>query len=136
MSGAIHPTALEQPAFAELLGLSVVEASLERVVAELRATPALINRNGVLHGGAIMGLADNMGGTAAFLHLGPGQGTTTLESKTNFFRAVPAGDLVRAVTEALHIGRKTMIFQTKIFRADGKLAAMVTQTQLTLMGRD
>jgi 1,4-dihydroxy-2-naphthoyl-CoA hydrolase len=114
------------------LGLRIVSATAEKVVAEMPASPQLINRNGVLHGGAVIGLADNIGGTLAFLNLGPGEGTTTIESKTNFFRAIPASDLVRAESVPLHIGRKSMVVQTSIFRGDGKLAAMVTQTQFTL----
>ena len=102
------------------------------IVAEFEATPALGNRNGVLHGGALMGVADNIGGTAASLNLAPGESTTTVESKTNFFRAVPIGDTVRATAICLHKGRKTMVWQTSITRGDGKLAAMVTQTQLVL----
>jgi uncharacterized protein (TIGR00369 family) len=95
-------------------------------------TQALINRNGVLHGGAIMALADNVGGTAAFLNLAPEDGTTTMESKTNFFRSVALGDTARAVSVPLHRGRTTMVWQTSILRDDGKLAAMVIQTQMIL----
>lgn len=79
-----------------------------------------------------MALADNMGGTATFLNIGPEEGTTTIESKTNFFRAVPLGDTVRTETTPLHRGRTTMVWQTRIFGADGKLAALVTQTQMIL----
>lgn len=132
----IHPIAADQPPFAGFLGLKVVSATSDRVEAELVARPELLNRNGVLHGGAIMALADNMGGTFASILLAPGQATTTVESKTNFFRAVPAGDLLRCESEALHKGRKTTVVQTKLFRGDGKLAAMVTQTQMVLQGRD
>lgn len=136
MAEPIHPVAADQPPFAHHLGLRIVSATAEKVVAELTATPQLINRNGVLHGGALIGLADNVGGTLAFLNLGPGQGTTTLESKTNFFRAVPAGDTIRAEAVPLHLGRKTMVIQISIFRGDGKLAAQVTQTQFTLQPQD
>lgn len=121
-----------QPPFAHLLGLRVVSAEPDCVIGELTVTEGLINRNGVLHGGAIMALADNMGGTATFLNIGPDEGTTTIESKTNFFRAVPAGDLVRTETTPLHRGRTTMVWQTKIIGSDGRLAALVTQTQMIL----
>lgn len=134
MAEEIHPIAADQPPFAAHLGLKIVSATAEKVVAELVATPELINRNGVLHGGVVMALADNIGGTLAFVNLGPGEGTTTLESKTNFFRAIPAGDKVRAEAVPLHLGRKTMVIQTSILRSDGKLAAQVTQTQFTLRG--
>jgi uncharacterized protein (TIGR00369 family) len=86
-----------------------------------------------MHGGAIMALADNLGGTATTANLKPGQTTTTIESKTNFFAAVPVGDVALAETTALHRGRTTMVWQTRITRgSDGRLCAIVTQTQLVL----
>lgn len=121
-----------QPPFARHLGMRIVSARPDEVVAEMTAVPELINRNGVLHGGAVMALADNTGGTATFIHLAAGETTTTVESKTNFFRAVPAGDTVRAVATLLHNGRRTKVWQTAIYRGDGKLAAQVTQTQMIL----
>jgi len=136
MAEEIHPVAADQPPFAHHLGARIVAANAERVIAEMEVAPDLINRNGVLHGGAIMALADNIGGTLAFVLLGPGQGTTTMESKTNFFRAVPAGDTVRAVAVPLHLGRKTIVVQTSVYRGDGKLAAQVIQTQMTLQKGD
>lgn len=127
--------AAAQPPFARLLGLRVLHADPDRVVAELPVTEALTNRNGTLHGGAVMALADNLGGTATFLNLGPGQGTVTVESKTNFLRTVPQDDVARAETTPLHKGRSTMIWQTRILRGDGKLAALVIQTQMVLSAR-
>ncbi len=103
---------------------------------EIDVTEALSNRNGVLHGGAIMGLADNLGGTATFLNLSEGQGTTTLESKTNFLRAVPIGDTLTTETRPLHRGRRTHVWETRLIRSDGKLAAVVTQTQMVLSKDD
>jgi len=79
-----------------------------------------------------MGIADNMGGTATFLNMPQGAGTTTIESKTNFFASVPKGDTARAVCVPLHSGRTTIVLQTNITRSDGKLAAIVTQTQIVL----
>ena len=128
----IDRIARAQPPFARLLGLRVVSADPDCVVGELEVTEPLTNRNGTLHGGAVMGVADNMGGTATFLNLGEGQGTVTVESKTNFLRTVPLGDIARAETTPLHKGRSTMIWQTRITRGDGKLAAVVIQTQLVL----
>ena len=128
----IHPIAREQPPFADYLGMRIVSATPDVVIAEMTATPELINRNGVLHGGAIMAIADNVGGTGAFVNLAEGEGTTTVESKTNFFRAIPAGDTLRATSIPLHRGRTTMVWQTTIQGSNGKLAAMVTQTQLIL----
>ncbi len=122
----------DQPRFGALLGMRIVVAEPDRVEAEMVVGAEFTNRNGVMHGGAIMGLADNVAGTATFLNLKDGEGTTTLESKTNFFRAVPVGSTVRAVAEPLHRGRRTMIWQTRLFLADGKLAALVIQTQMIL----
>ena len=128
----MNPIAELQPPFADFIGMKITHLSIDRVEAELLACDALSNRNGVLHGGAIMALADNIGGTAAVANLAPGTSTTTIESKTNFFAAIPVGDTARAECTALHRGRTTMVWQTKITRGDGKLAAIVTQTQLVL----
>lgn len=124
--------ARESSNFARLLGVTIVEEDPERLVGQLKVTQSLLNRNGTLHGGAVMALADHLGGTATFLNLGKGQGTATSESKTNFFRPVPAGDTVTTVTTPLHRGRRTMVWETRITRSDGKLAAIVTQTQMVL----
>ena len=121
-----------QAAFRQLLGMPGVTAPRDGVEAEMIVRDELANRNGVLHGGAIMAFADNLGGTASFLNLPEGGGTTTIESKTNFFRAIPLGQTARAVCIPLHRGRTTMVWQTRITREDGKLAALVTQTQLVI----
>jgi len=119
-----------QPPFAGLLGMKVVAATPERVTAELVVREELTNRNGGLHGGAVMALADNLGGTATFLNLPEGAGTTTIESKTNFIATVALGDTIRAECTPLHRGRTTMVWVTRITRGDGKLAAIIIQTQL------
>ena len=124
--------ALDQPAFSRDLGITLTEWSKDRVTGELRVTERLSNRNGVMHGGAVMALGDNMGGTFASLHLQPGQMTTTLESKTNFLRAIPLGETATATATALHVGRRTIVVETRISRADGKVAAIVTQTQMMI----
>ena len=121
-----------QPPYAHHLGIRVVSASREEVVAEMPVTEALINRNGMLHGGALMSLADNTGGTATFLHVAEDEFTTTSESKTNFFRSLDLGDTARAVARLLHNGRTTKVWQTSVYRGDGKLAAQVPQTQVIL----
>lgn len=128
----IAAIAQAQPPFAVTLGLRVTHATPDRVEAELPVTEALANRNNTLHGGAFMALADNLGGTATFLNLKEGEGTSTIESKTNFFRPVAIGDTARAVTVPLHKGRSTMVWQTTITTGEGKLAAIVTQTQMIL----
>ena len=128
----INETALIQPAFAQFLGIKMTHISPERVTAELYVKDELNNRFGIMHGGAIMALADNVGGTATTANLKEGQTTTTIESKTNFFAAVPIGDTAKAECIALHRGRTTMVWQTRITRNDGRLCAMVTQTQMVL----
>jgi uncharacterized protein (TIGR00369 family) len=121
-----------QPPFSRLLGGKIVEASRDRVVAEVVVREELSNRNGVLHGGAAMAIADNLGGAATFVNLPAGAATTTIESKTNFFAAIPLGDTLRAECTPLHRGRTTMVWQTRITRSDGRLAVLVTQTQLVI----
>ena len=111
--------AFDQPAFARLLGFRLVSAEPDEVLAELSVTEDLSNRNGVMHGGAIMALADNIGGTATMINLPQGKTTTTLESKTNFLRPIRIGDTAHARCVALHRGRTTMIWQTTITRDDG-----------------
>ena len=128
----MNEAANRQPPFAEFLGIKITHVSPERVTAELVARDDLNNRFGIMHGGAIMALADNLGGTATTANLKPGQATATVESKTNFFAAVPIGDIAKAECIPLHRGRTTMVWQTRITRGDGKLCALVTQTQLVL----
>lgn len=124
--------ALDQPAFARFLGFRLISAAPDEVLGELPVTVDLSNRNGVMHGGAMMALADNIGGTATFINLPPGKTTTTLESKTNFLRPVRVGDVATARCVPLHKGRTTMVWQTTITRGDGKTAAIVTQTQMVI----
>jgi 1,4-dihydroxy-2-naphthoyl-CoA hydrolase len=128
----VNDLAFKQPPFAEFLGIKIIEVTPDRVLAELVVRPDLNNRFGIMHGGAVMALADNCGGTAASANLKEGQSTTTIESKTNFFTAIPIGDVAKAECTALHKGRTTMVWQTRITRNDGKLCALVTQTQLVL----
>jgi 1,4-dihydroxy-2-naphthoyl-CoA hydrolase len=123
----------EQPPFARFMGMKVTIHSPERIVGELKVRDELVNRNGTLHGGAVMALADNLGGTAAVANLPEGASTATIESQTNFFLPVPAGDVAHAECTPLHRGRTTMVWQTRITRGDGRLAAMVTQTQIVML---
>jgi 1,4-dihydroxy-2-naphthoyl-CoA hydrolase len=120
----------ESPPFTSLLGVKVLHRSPERTEAELVVREELCNRRGVLHGGAVMALGDTLGGMTASISLPDGGRTATIESKTNFFAAVPQGDTARAVCMPLHRGRTTIVLETRITRGDGKLAAIVTQTQL------
>ena len=125
----------DQPPFGRLLKMRIVSVEQDRIVGEMPVTQELANRNGVLHGGAISGFADNMGGTATFVNLKPGEGTTTIESKINFFRPVEVGDVLRGECVALHKGRRTMVWQTTMTRGDGKLVAIVIQTQMVKAGK-
>ena len=122
----------QQPPFAKLVGITITHVSAERITAELPVRDDLTNGRGILHGGAIMALADNLGGHATVVNLKPGFATTTIESKTNFFAALAAGDTAHAECTPLHRGRTTMVWQTRITRNDGRLAAVVTQTQLVI----
>src|SRR2546422_4424094 len=116
--------------FHKVLGVKVILRSPERSEAELPVRAELCNRRGVLHGGAVMALGDTLGGMTASISLPDGGRTATIESKTNFFAAVPKGDTAHAVCMPLHRGRTTIVLETRITRGDGKLAAIVTQTQL------
>ena len=118
---------------AELLGIRFVEASADRVVAELPVRDALTTVGGAVHGGALMALADTVGAAATFLNLPSGASTTTLESKTNFLAAGRAGTL-RAEATPLHRGRRTMVWQTRITDAGGRLLSLTIQTQMVLVG--
>jgi uncharacterized protein (TIGR00369 family) len=115
--------------FASELGIELLEATPDLVRGRLDWTPELCTVGGVMHGGVLMALADNGGGVCAFLNLPEGgTGTATIESKTNFLRAVTSGT-VTATTRPLHRGRKIIVLETELTRDDGKLAAKVTQTQ-------
>jgi uncharacterized protein (TIGR00369 family) len=121
--------------FAELMGLKLTSVSPDRVTAELPVKPDLCTVPAILHGGAVMAFADTLGAVATVANLSEGFSTTTIESKTNFFAAIPAGETAHAECTPLHRGKTTMVWQTKITRADGRLAAIVTQTQLVLAPR-
>ena len=122
----------KQPPFSDFIGMTVTVVSPEKVTATLVVREELTNRNGVMHGGAVMALADNMGGTAAVANLPEGFITSTIESKTNFFAGIALGDTAHAECTPLHRGRTTSVWQTRITRGDGKLAAIVTQTQIVM----
>ena len=116
----------------ELLGIRFVEAGKDRVVAELTIRDDLRTVGGSLHGGTLMAFADTVGATATVLNLPRGAGTTTLESKTNFFAAGRQG-VVRAESVPLHRGRRTMVWQTRMTDESGRLLAQTIQTQMVLV---
>lgn len=128
----LRAVAEAQPPWSTLLGMRLTSYSKDCVEAELDVRPEFANRNGVLHGGALMGFADNVGGTASFLNLPEGASATTIESKTNFFRAILVGTTATARCVPLHRGRRTSVWQTTVMTEDGKTAAVVTQTQLVI----
>jgi 1,4-dihydroxy-2-naphthoyl-CoA hydrolase len=119
--------------FAKLMGVEVTEASVERIAATLLVRDELCTAGGILHGGAVMALADSLGAIGSFLALPEGAvGTTTIESKTNFLGAARVGSTVHAETTPVHRGKRTSVWQTKITSDNGKAVALVIQTQMAL----
>jgi uncharacterized protein (TIGR00369 family) len=122
----------EAAPFTGFLGMEIVSASAEEVRSRLAWSADKCTAGGMLHGGALMSLADSAGGFLAFLNLPPdAKGTATIESKTNFLGPI-AGGYANAVSRALHVGRRTIVVDTEIFDDTGKLVARVTQTQAVL----
>ncbi len=119
--------------FPRLMGVEIVEATRSRVRARLNVRPDLCTASNILHGGAIMAFADTLGAIGAWLNLPEGALTTTIESKTNFIGAAKEGSTVTGESTPFHVGRRSSVWQTKISREDGKLVAVVTQTQMVLM---
>ncbi len=118
--------------FAELLGVCVTAVTAERIVAEMVVRPELCTTPAVLHGGAVMAFADTLGALGTLANLPAGAGTTTIESKTNFLGPAPLGSTVIGTATPVHRGRRTQVWQTRITTQEGKLLALVTQTQLVL----
>ncbi len=118
--------------FAKMIGVHFTHAGRDRIEAEMTVTPDHCTLPANLHGGAMMAFADNLGGCGAFMNLPEGATTSTIESKTNFLRPVPVGETVRGVATPVNLGRTLQVWKTDIFRGDGKLAAVVTQTQIVL----
>lgn len=124
--------AMKMP-FAELKGITFVEAEQDRVVARMLVRPDLCTLNHTIHGGAVMALADSVGAAATVINLPQdAKGTTTVESKTNFVGGAKEGTAVVATATPIHRGRRTQVWQTRIETEEGKLVAVVTQTQLVL----
>lgn len=122
--------------FARTLGIEPVEVTQDKVVATVKVREDLSTSPTTMHGGAIMAVADTLGAVGAVVNMPKGAWTTTLESKTNFFRAIPVSTTMTAESTPLHKGRTTQVWQTRLMREDGKLAAVVTQTQMVLMKED
>jgi uncharacterized protein (TIGR00369 family) len=138
MLDVAHMTPLEKinslkMPFAELKGVTFTEAGADRVVARMLVRPDLCTLNNTVHGGAVMALADSVGAAATVVNLPEGaKGTTTVESKTNFVGGAKEGSTVIATATPVHLGRRTQVWQTRLETEDGKLVAVVTQTQLVL----
>lgn len=120
------------PLFPGLMGVRITHAAADRVLAELDVRPDLCTVGGVLHGGATMAFADTLGAVGTVLNLPAGQRTTTTDSSTKFIGSAKVGSTASAECVALHRGRTTQVWQTTIRNADGKLCAVITQTQLVL----
>jgi 1,4-dihydroxy-2-naphthoyl-CoA hydrolase len=118
--------------FPGLMGMDLLEAAAERVVATMRVRPDLCTTGGVLHGGALMAFADTLGAVGTFMNLAEGARTTTIDSSTKFIGAAPAGSTIRGECVPFHRGRTTMVWQTVVKSDAGKICGVVTQTQLIL----
>jgi len=114
------------------LGIRLVHASPELMVGEIDVTRDLCTAPGLMHGGAIMAFADTLGALGTMANLDDQSGTTTIESKTNFFRGGVEGATLRGECRPMHRGRRTQVWQTTILNPEGKLVAQVTQTQMVL----
>ena len=123
---------LLEPIFPGLMGIRIVTCEPDRVVAEMAVRPDLCTSGGILHGGASMAFADTLGAIGTFVNLAPGKRTTTTDSSTKFIAGARVGTTVTGESVALHRGRTTMVWQTSVRNAEGKLCALVTQTQLVL----
>jgi 1,4-dihydroxy-2-naphthoyl-CoA hydrolase len=121
--------------FPGTLGIRFLETEKERVRGSLLVEERLCTTPGVLHGGAVMALADTLGAVATFLNLPSGASTTTIESKTNFLAAGRGGTTIEGDCTPLHRGRRTMVWQTRVLAPEGRTIALVTQTQAVLEGK-
>ena len=115
----------------EHFGIRITSAEKDKLVGELDVDERHLNNSGNVHGGALLAFADDLGGGVAGLNIAPEFRTTTIESKSNILRACTPGKLT-GVAVPIHVGRRTVVVQTSLYRADGKLAVMTTQTQLVL----
>jgi 1,4-dihydroxy-2-naphthoyl-CoA hydrolase len=120
--------------FADLKGVTFTDASLDRVVAKMLVRPDLCTANNLVHGGAVMAFADSVGAAATVINLpAEAKGTATIESKTNFISGAKQGTMLVATATPVHRGGRTQVWQTRIESEDGKLVAVVTQTQMVLV---
>ena len=118
--------------FARILGIEILSAAPDKIIAELTVREELCTARAMAHGGVLMAFADTLGAAGTLVNLPTGSGTTTIESKTNFFAPAPTGSEILGEATPLHRGRRTMVWQTRVSNPDGRLLALVTQTQLVL----
>lgn len=124
----------DMPPFMKLLGVELIAVTRDQIDARLTVRSDIENGSGIMHGGAYMSFADYLGAIGTVVNLPKGAGTTTMESKTNFFAPAPIGSTVLGRSTPLHKGRRTMVWQTRLTNPDGRLLCMVTQTQMVLEG--
>ncbi|MGE0767414.1 MAG: PaaI family thioesterase, partial [Hyphomicrobiaceae bacterium] len=120
------------PPFMQMLGVELVSATLDRIEARLAVRDDMGNGSGILHGGVYMSFADYLGAIGTVVNLPRGAQTTTMESKTNFFRPAKTGDIITGVSTPMHKGRRTMVWQTRLTNDENKLLAVITQTQMVI----
>jgi len=132
MSAIAFIQELIKPLFPGLMGMQLTEVTPERIIASMEVRPDLCTVREILHGGALMAFADTLGGIATFVKLERGARTTTIESKTNFLGTMPVGAHVIGECIPLHRGKTTMVWQTRVKSENGKLCAVVSQTQMVL----
>lgn len=121
--------------FARTLGIELVSAEPDRVVARLLVRPEICTSFPSIHGGAVMAFADTLGAYGTVLNLPPGASTTTMESKTNFIGPARTGTYLTGEATPIHRGRRTQVWQTRLTSEDGKLVALITQTQMVIEAR-
>ncbi len=119
----------------ELLGIKLVEVTPDKVIAQLTVRPDLCTTGKILHGGSIMAFADTLGAIGTVVNMPQGHGTATIESKTNFVGGAAEGSVVTGESTPVHKGRTTQVWQTRITNSEGKLVALVTQTQIVMPPR-
>ena len=124
---------LSNQPFPTLMGVKILSAEKDMVRAQLLVRPDLCTAGNIMHGGAIMAFADALGAIGAVLNMPREANTTTIESKTNFIGAAKEGSTVTGESTPVHVGKRTSVWQTRIAREDGKLVAIVTQTQMILL---
>jgi len=132
MLDATAVQAMLDPLFPGLMGVKLTSVAPDRIVAEMPVRPDLCTGGGILHGGAYMAFADTLGAVGTVVNLGAGQRTTTTDSSTKFIAGAKVGTTITGESIALHRGRTTQVWQTMIRNDQGKLCAVVTQTQLIM----